>query len=217
LEKNNNVIFGLILLVISVLAFTHSFVDISFGTFSVLFLGAAFLMLYRTKRKSWALIVGMYLVYFGCGNILQIVGLDLSTTVFTGCSFFIVPGIIFMVLFLNKNKTDLLIPASFLVWFGLYILSSEFTFLDTVNIARSDLFILFMGFAMLTNFLLGGNFVSVLYLYIGSAFIAYCGLKLLASVIFGAGPGGAPAVTGAASLVLIAVSLYMIFRNKRKR
>ncbi len=223
MNKNNNVIFGVILLVISVLALVQTFVDINFGALSILFLGAAFLMLYRTKRKSWALILGTYMLYIGLGTFFSFFGLNIPFGVAIGSGFFVVPGAIFLVLFFTKNKTGLLVPASFLIWFGLYILTSSLTSFAASKgisifngISNLNLFIIYLGFAMLMVFLLGKSTVSILYAYIGSSLIALSALKLLFSSIFKTSFSGNSSVTAIVSLVLIGVSVYMIFFQKRK-
>ena len=123
--KLNQVLIGIIFLLVGAISLFTDFINLNYSGSMLLFSGLAFLLLYRTKHKSWSLIVGMYLSYLAVAGFLRNFSLFRGINLY-GAMFFIVPGLIFLILFLDKNKKGLLAPGSFLLWFGIYICISGF-------------------------------------------------------------------------------------------
>jgi len=84
----------------------------------IILCGLALLLVYKMKRKTMPLILGVYMAYLG---VVILAGNGLANSLFISM-FFIVPGIIFMVLFFDKNKYKLLLPGMVLICFGLFLL-----------------------------------------------------------------------------------------------
>jgi len=118
--KPNKILVGIILVLVGVFSLLRNYIPFNFGMLMMLVTGLALLLLYRQKKAVWSLFAGAYLTYFGALQFLGWVGIRLGGHVFVGM-FFIVPGIIFMVLYLEKKKRGLLIPSCVLLCLGAFI------------------------------------------------------------------------------------------------
>lgn len=138
-SKRNQLILAAVLLVAGIVFLINP--DIGFGMTSLVpfAAGAAFLLLYHTKRKAWSLFMGV--AFMGIG-IVNFIGSHLGSYSLlnaVGSMFFIVPAVIFLVLYFDKNRRGLLIPACFMLWFGI------FTFLKSFYAFEGSGFALFCG------------------------------------------------------------------------
>lgn len=158
-SKRNQILIGVILLLVGIISLRQDVFDINLGgvlSFILLFVcGFAFLLLYRTKRKNWSLIVGSYLVYIGILTF-KIGDFSLSSFLFPSI-FFIVPAFIFLVLYYDKNKRGLLLPGMIFLWFGIFIILAGFDFFKPV---LGIFFFICMGTAFLASSIIGKEFLG---------------------------------------------------------
>jgi hypothetical protein len=147
------------LLLVGVLTLFRSAFNLSYGkiaffaVFSVC--GFAFLLLYRTKRKSWSLILGANLVYIALIT-LPLGSFSLAAHLFPPM-FFIVPSFIFLVLYFDKGKRGLLLPGSFFLAIGIFV------FLMTIDFfkpAYGILFFALLGSAFVFARIAGKSFIG---------------------------------------------------------
>ena len=123
-SKTEQVFIGLIVLLFGVFIAANVSFGFDWGAISFLALGMGFVLMYKTKRKNWALVLGVYLAYIGVSLFMvetfpggRAVGVRLFETL-AGSLFFVVTGIMFMVLFYDKNKRGLLIPGALFIGAG---------------------------------------------------------------------------------------------------
>lgn len=178
--KSNQFLIGIILLSFGVITLLKNLFHINYLPISLLIVGFSFLMLYITKKKSWSLIIGVYSLCFGIANLLGTFGITSINDSLGIIVFFGVPGIIFLVLFLDKNKRGLLMPSSIFIWMTIYIITSKFY----IN-SNSSLFFLCMSMAFLMAYFLGKDFLGKwtfyisMFLFIMSVYISMKGKFIL--------------------------------------
>ncbi len=160
-SKKNMVLLGLIVVLIGLLSILINFTSISIIDLMLIAGGSALLLLYRTKRKSWSLIFGGYLAYFGFSQVLNNLTNGFFSEYLFIAMFFIVPALIFFTLYFDKNKKGLLIPASLLFWLGLYLMLRDIRFLFFPGLN----FFLYMGAAFFTIFMFAKNYMGKWPLY----------------------------------------------------
>ena len=114
--------------------------------------GLAFLLVYKMKRKTVPLIFGTYMAYLG---LVILVGGSVSLFI---SMFFIVPGIIFMVLFFDKNKYKLLLPGMVLICFGLFLLVRNLPVIS--GLGTISLLALFMAVPFFTAHYLSRGYIG---------------------------------------------------------
>jgi len=122
-SKTEQIVIGLIVLLFGVFVAANVSFGFDWGALSFLALGMGFILMYKTKRKNWALVLGVYLAYFGLSlSVLETfprTGSDLRLfETLAGSLFFAVTGIMFMVFFYDKNKRGLLIPGALFTGVG---------------------------------------------------------------------------------------------------
>ncbi|GHV40361.1 hypothetical protein FACS189490_05390 [Clostridia bacterium] len=146
--RRNQMIFGIMLLIIGVCAFVNPGVGWIFKSAYALMLcgGVALIALYYKKRLMWALIGGAYFAYLGFVNVIaQFANASVPRGVIGG-AFFIVPGLIFISLYFVQNKRGLLTPGCLLLSFGMFLALNSFSFFRQID--------------GLTNILLGAGLVA---------------------------------------------------------
>lgn len=170
--KSNKFLIGLICIIVGIYFVANEYFDFKMGDAFLFIWGGAFLLLYHTKRKIWSLVIGI-MVYailifrafpnFG-GSILV-------------AMIFIIPGIIFMVLYFSNRKNSFLIIGSIFTWFGVFIFLTGVPSLDGMGGA---VFFITMGMAFFTMYLLNRKeigkwplFLAILLVILG--FISYYG------------------------------------------
>jgi hypothetical protein len=210
-SRNNQVLLGIIILLLGVFSLAQSFLNINYGAISLMVIGFALIMLYKTKRKSWSLIVGVYLVYFGIISFLNMFGLESVTSILTGSVFFLVPGTIFMILFFDKGKEGLLIPASLLLWFGVYVFIGSF---DFNNLAFPGLFFACMSMAFFTIYFLGKNIKRKWAFYLGFILLGIGAFRIMGFLSNTAFVGSVGRFLPA---LLIILGLIIIFKKTKKQ
>jgi hypothetical protein len=204
MKPNRNII-GAILLLFGLASLFQIFVVINVFWFAVFCIGCAFLTLYATKKKSWALLLGAYTASAAAYALITDF-FNVKASFGDICiAFFLVQGAIFLVLFFAKNKSGLLYPGAFLSWMGFFF------FLGRVNGGSSFMmFLLCLGLAFLTIYILGRDYVSFGVGMAGIILIAIGLLRFISSRIFSGGP-----LKTVFALIIIVFALFMIFgKNK---
>jgi len=123
-SKTEQIVLGLIVLIFGVFVAANVSFGFDWGTLSFLALGMGFILMYKTKRKNWALVLGVYLAYLGLSlSVIEVLPAGGSEVILfetlAGSLFFVVTGIMFLVLFYDKNKRGLLIPGALLMGVGI--------------------------------------------------------------------------------------------------
>jgi len=117
----NKLLLCIIIALICIFYLVQNIITMEYGTLFTLCLSSAFLLLYKTKKKRWSLVLGLYLLFMGLGSFFSqsffSVVLD-----FFGAMFFLVPGAIFFILYREKKKKPFLIISVILILVGFKIL-----------------------------------------------------------------------------------------------
>jgi len=210
-SRSNQLLLGIIMLLIGLFALFRPTVSFSFSAVMFTVCGFAFVLLYHTKRKSWSLVLGGYLLYFGVMGFVQPLFRIGETINFVSTMFFIVPSVIFLILYYDKNKRGLLLPAMLMLWFGVFLFSKDLA----VFLAHGGLlFMVCFGCAFVMTFLLGRGGVwrgtlFVGFVLIAAGFIFFGGLSIV-FVLFGNLPQLLP-------ILFILISGAVIIRALRRR
>lgn len=169
-SKSNKILVCLILLLVGVLYLIQQYLNIS----SIIFLavGVALLLLYKNKHVVWALIPSIYLLYLFVVEMLSKMGLN--TGIIIAAMFFIVPGIIFFICFVDKKRNLFITPACSFLFLGVYILISELT-----SISRLNLFLCCMGISFILEYILSKGKFKKTRLYLGIIFSCISILSLI--------------------------------------
>ncbi|MDR1066890.1 MAG: hypothetical protein LBL35_05605 [Clostridiales bacterium] len=180
----NGILIGVIVILVGVMAISGNLLRLDAGYLTLMCAGFALLLLYKTKKKSWSLIVGGYALVFG------ILGLASKLSGVSGGAFymigvgmlFIVPAMIYLILFCDKNKRALLAPGSFLLWIGMYVSSFAFAWFARYAAPMS---LIYAGCAFFTVYLLDGaseresaRNIGVILGVLGAAFLAAAALGM---------------------------------------
>lgn len=216
-SKRNQILLGVIIFAIGLLTFLFPGGSFLYNFRSVIFIaaGLAFLLLYKTKKHGWSLIFGSYLTFTGVAWLLSPIIGTKAVLSFIGSMFFIVPAIVFLVLYFDKNKRELLVPASLMLWFGIFLCAKDFPGLRDLN--SIGLFLICFGASFLTMFVLGKSRIGRWALITG-AVLALIGLI---SVIAGLGPFGIAGMIFSnlgriLAVLLIAASIFIIIKAAKK-
>jgi len=210
-KRNNIILIGIILLLVGLVSVMQGFFHFHVRDITVTAAGLAFLLLYRTKRRSWSLLLGVYLFCFGLiGMVGQIAPASLSLRL-VGAMFFVAPGLIFLVMYRNKGTRGLLIPACILIWFGAFLLLSGMPGLGRF---ATPLFFACIGGGFLTAYGVGRSFMGKYSLYFGVAFLAAAVLFLGGML---PGIGALRRLPQFGGLFLIAASAAVIILGIKRR
>lgn len=207
--RSNQILVGIILILLGSFAFIKEFFQLNHGAAMGLLAGFALLLLYRTKHKTWALCLGMYVL---CFSLMGIARTWLPPWVFGNFMagmFFLVPGIIFLVLFYVRNKRGLLVPSAMLIWFAIFLAS-----LYIPPVSGGARFFLCLGCAFVMIHYVGKPSASKLSLCAGVILIVFA--ALLRGIILQ--PWALLFVApGVIAALCIAFGLVIIIRAVRKK
>lgn len=131
----NKIVIALIIFLTGVFSLTAIYFGFDYKYILPLVAGAAFLLLYKTKSKTWALIPGIYMLYFGICCFLLPFGVGYGNLFVS--MFFAAPGIIFIVLYFKNLKRLFLNIGAFLLSIGIFFIIAP--------IYIGNLFFLFIG------------------------------------------------------------------------
>ena len=207
-SRINQLLLGVIMLLIGLFALFRPTLSFSFGAVMLTVCGLAFVLLYHTKRKSWSLVLGGYMLYFGVMGFVQPYVRIIEAVNFVGTMFFIVPAVIFLVLYYDKGKRGLLLPSMLMLWFGVFLFTKDLTVFRAHGVL---LFFVCMGCAFVLTYLLGRGGARKAVLFLGLAlaavgFVFFGGLSVL-FVLFGNLPQLLPIVLILASGTVIILAL----------
>lgn len=113
----NKILIIIILVLVGIFSLLQNYI-FSHGAILHICVGLAMLLLYKTKRKRWSLILGFYFLLFGIAKMFKY-------SIFPnlmGAIFFLVPGLIFFVLYIEKRKIMHLLLSLVLLFLGIRIL-----------------------------------------------------------------------------------------------
>lgn len=118
-SRNEQILIGVSIVLIGILFIFRDSIFLDFGSVSLIILGLAFSLLYRTKKGIWTLFVGAFLIFIGCsGIILSYLPIKYISNILIVSLFLIISGACLLVLFFSKNKIGLLIPGTVLIALG---------------------------------------------------------------------------------------------------
>ncbi|NLK21098.1 MAG: hypothetical protein GX308_03195 [Epulopiscium sp.] len=211
-NKKNRTLIGIIIVVIGLFSLVNQWIRLPFinaNNLLLLFVATALILLYYTKKETWALVVGTITGFFGILGVFP--NIHINTATFIAPSVFIMPGIIFMVLYFSKRNIGLLVPASILIWFGIFV------FLIISGIARGMMvpavFFGSMGASFVSMYILG-------YPKIGKWPLIPGGILLLFGFMFFAGVSAGFIVRFMPKLIpviLIFIGLFIVVKGRKSQ
>ena len=209
MNKKNNILLGVILLLLGVYTIAMKFFDINYGSMPMLLAGAAFLLLYFTKEKLWALFIGFFIFLKGCSRHFSNISF-VNNRLFWGL-FFLLPGIFMVYKYRKTKQNKYLVPGSFSLWSGIFILSS---FIECLDCISGGLLFICLGLTFLTSYLLSGARVGRGYI-VTSIIMFLTGTFLMtgirpASLIAGYG-------TYIGSVILIVISVTILIKAIKQK
>lgn len=145
-SKSNKLLIGLICIILGIYFISNQYFNISMGNTVMFILGGALLLLYHTKHKVWALVTGIIIYALWIFKVFPHLGGSILMSMI-----FIVPGIIFIVLYFSKYRNPFLVTGSIFTWFGIFIF---LTAIPQLGIRGSSVFFICMGAAFLTMYLI---------------------------------------------------------------
>ena len=116
-NKYNNLFIGLILVIMGIFYLLERYFGIELNFIVWIFLGSAFLLLYKTKKKMWALIPALYLLYWGIINLSVFFGADKASMILS--MFFIVPSVIFILMYFRNKRKYMVVCSIIFICIGL--------------------------------------------------------------------------------------------------
>jgi len=204
MSKGRSLLLGVVFLIIGIMFLLQSIINLNYFVLAGLAIGISLIVLYRMKRKGWALSAGLYLsTYSGYLAFNEIFNLALSIIHLT-IIFFITQGIIFIVLYLSKKKNILLHSGSILFWIGVFLLINLYT-----KHAFLLLLMICLGLGLLTIFILSSEKVSIGIAFFGLFFIAVGILAFVTDqIVFS--PLRIASMVGALCLILVAIRVLFV-------
>ncbi len=175
-SKSNKLLLGIVFFIIGFQLLFKDKIGFDYKTIILIISGCSMLLLYHTKRKMWSLFLGIFLTFLG---IIKILPSEIFGKGFMCAMFFLIPGIIFMIVFHEKNKRGFLIPASTCIWIGIF-----FMLVGSHIITKSGaLFFACIGLSLITDYVIGKEFIGKWAVLFGMIFV---GLSIFS--FFGASP-----------------------------
>ncbi len=145
-SKSNKFLLGLIFVLLGSFFILKEYFSFKTSDTILFILGGALLLLYRTKRKVWSLVFGIIMFTLWIFRVFPNLGGNLLLS-----SIFMIPGVIFMVLYFSKHINAFLITGSIFVWFAIFI------FLIFFNGIHGEMFFICMGMSFFTMYLINRN------------------------------------------------------------
>jgi hypothetical protein len=143
--KNNKVLIALLIIICGAVIYAP-LPMFNIGSFIILFCGLALLFVYMTKQKTIPLILGGYMTYLGVMQVTRMfVRVSIIESLFSAM-FFLVPGIIFLILFFEKGKRFLVYPAIFLIYIGIFVFLRDLPVIRLAGLAPMMLLAVSLSF-----------------------------------------------------------------------
>lgn len=207
--RKNQILLGVILLLIGVYTIAVKYFNINYGSFPVVMFGGTLILLYYTKNKPWALMVGSIVLLCGMSNILRhipVIGDSLL-----GALLFMLPGIILILMYIRRKNICCIIPGCFAVWIGIFIILSSIPMCSSI---AGALFFICFGLAFLSSYFISNKRLGV-WTVILSSVMFIIGIFFMiginpVSIYF-----NYSAYLG--SLVLIAFSIFIIIKGIKNK
>lgn len=124
---------GLYFILIGALFIVRQYFDFSYSAMLWFILSLACFFVYKNSNLKWPLVPCTYFIYFGAAVILKELGID--TFLLTTCMFFVVPGIVFLILFFDRKNNKYLTYSSFFLCIGAFIILNRLTVISLWGIA----------------------------------------------------------------------------------
>jgi hypothetical protein len=208
------------LLIIGVLMVTQSNDVLGVGAgqwLTALVVGLALLLLYWIKRKTLALIAGAYMTLFGAANIVNSLGIGktigfdkIFPAIISGSVFFLIPGIIFLLLYFQKNKRALLLPGFLFLWMYVYFILLRVPFFARNSVA---FFLMCVGLGGVCACFIGRGFIGARPRYV-SICVTAAGLAGLLNLKPPELPFGSPSKI--VPFILMGVGVLVIIAARKK-
>ena len=159
-SRIEQIVIGIIVLLVGVFIVMGGNLSFDLGGITLIAIGVGFMLMYRTKRKSWALVLGAYLAYLGVtasmGHVLPRISFSGRIGDFLGDNLLLITtGLVCMALFYDKNKRGLLIPGVII----LGLCTNSFV-RDVINIHYSWLTLLIYAGCFHIMYRLGNYFLG---------------------------------------------------------
>lgn len=145
-SKSNKFLIGLICIILGIYFISSQYFSLKMGNTVMFVLAGALILLYHTKRKAWALVLGVIIYVLWMFKMFPHLGGSILMAMV-----FLVPGITFLVLYFSKYRNPFLVIGSIFTWFGIFIF---LTCIPKLNINGSAIFFICMGAAFLTMYLI---------------------------------------------------------------
>lgn len=145
-SKSNKLLIGIILIILGIYFISNHYFNFKMGETILFILGGSLLLLYHTKQKVWALITGIILCALWVFKAFPELGGNILAAVI-----FLIPGIIFMILYFSKYRNSFLVTGAIFIWFGIFIVLSG---IHILGISSGGIFFICMGLSFFTMYLL---------------------------------------------------------------
>lgn len=160
-SKIFGVIVGFLLILGGIFYFFKDSITISYTAVCAIGLGLAFNALYFKKKKGWAILPGIYLLYLGIAFAF-FKNSPIYNYILTSV-FFLAPGSIFTILYYSGDrKKPLLSFGIILLATGICVILSGLFDFNNINI-----FLLCLGAGFMINYILGGDYGNKTTLILG--------------------------------------------------
>lgn len=107
-NRISGILLGILLILTGIIFYFKDMLSINTGTLMLFTIGVIFLILYFAQNKKWALIFGIYLIYFALISIINFYGLyyhnEIKKFFYILGGFICCPGIIFDVIYIRERK-----------------------------------------------------------------------------------------------------------------
>lgn len=122
MEKKNNNLIGIILILIGIAVFLLN-TDLFSGNILLILVGLIFLAIYFSRKYTWSLITGMVILVVGATSVVD----DFFPTKIdlAGFTFLVGLGIVFLILYYSKRIMGFVFPGFILPSIGIYTLISS--------------------------------------------------------------------------------------------
>ena len=139
-------VFGILLILIGAIFYLGQYYG--YNAFDVMYfaVGLALVGISAFNKKLWALVAGIYLIYFAAAKML--VAYNPGYMKHICCAFVLFNGLVFFIIYLKKKSRLCLSIALIFLFLGLYI-----AFADFFRSEKIDFLALFLGFAFLVDYI----------------------------------------------------------------
>ncbi len=170
-NKITNILLGIILIAAGVVYIFRKDWGINFTSIIILLLGICFLLNYINKRSRFSIIPAVYLIFYGCVDLLL-----RDTAMYSACMsavFYFSPGILFIIWYLRNKRSFYLTLGCLFNAVGVDLILYPF-----VNGSGLSLMLMCIGIGLLLSYVIYGNYTNKVKLYISLAIILLAAANL---------------------------------------